>query len=398
MGLPPRHRRAGGGRIVSAGPIEIVEREFGELALNMGPQHPSTHGVLRLVLHLSGETVVKAIPVIGYLHRGVEKLSEHLAYDQLAPVYERDDYLAPTHNSNAYVLAVERLGAISVPRRAQWLRALVSEWQRVSSHLVWLGTLGLDLGGALGGGTTLYMYCFREREKILDFLEQLTGTRYHTNFNLIGGARYDLDASMAARSNALAADVEKALSELWSMSGGNPIFQERTRGVGVVSKDLAMGVGTTGPTLRGSGIAYDVRKASPYDAYSELVFETVTRTAGDAEARFQVRYDEIAVSLELVRQLVDGLPEGPIFTRKPLKNPKATKLPKGEVYAAVESPRGELGFHIVSDGSAKPYRLKINAPSYKNLQLVPHILPGGFVADVVATLGSLDPVLGDVDR
>jgi NADH-quinone oxidoreductase subunit D len=196
---------------VSAHPVEIVEREFGELALNMGPQHPSTHGVLRLVLHLSGETVIKAMPVIGYLHRGVEKLSEHLAYDQLAPVYERDDYLAPTANSNAYVLAVEKLGAIAVPRRAQWLRAFLSEWQRVSSHLVWLGTLGLDLGGALGGGTTLYMYCFREREKILDFMEKLTGTRFHTNFNLVGGVRYDLDAAMAAKSDALAAGIEAVM-------------------------------------------------------------------------------------------------------------------------------------------------------------------------------------------
>ncbi len=383
---------------MSAEPVTIVEREFGELALNMGPQHPSTHGVLRLVLHLSGETVVRAVPVIGYLHRGVEKLSEHLAYDQLAPVYERDDYLAPTANSNAYVLAVEKLGSIDVPKRAQWLRAFVSEWQRVSSHLVWLGTLGLDLGGALGGGTSLYMYCFRERETILDFLETLTGTRFHTNFNLVGGVRYDLTAEMAQRSDALAARIEAALAELWAMSGGNAIFQERTRGVGVISKDLAQGVGVTGPTLRGSGIAQDIRKTAPYDAYGELDFPTVTRSAGDAEARFQVRMEEIGVSLRLVRQIAGGLPAGPIFSRKPIKNPKATKLPKGEVYAAVESPRGELGFHIVSDGSPKPYRLKINAPSFKNLQVVPHLLPGGLVADVVAILGSLDPVLGDVDR
>jgi NADH-quinone oxidoreductase subunit D len=381
-----------------SGPLSVVEREFGELALNMGPQHPSTHGVLRLVLHLSGETVVKASPVIGYLHRGVEKLSEHLAYDQLAPVYERDDYLAPTFNSNAFVIAVERLGGISVPRRARWLRAFVGEWQRISSHLVWLGTLGLDLGGALGGGTTLYMYCFREREKILDFLEELTGTRFHTNFNIIGGARYDLTPALASTSNALAEGLRAALPELWSLSGGTPIFVERTRGVGVITRDLAMGIGVTGPTLRASGIDYDVRRSAPYDAYEEFPVDVVTRTAGDAEARFQVRFDEIRVSLSLVDRIVEGLPPGPIFSRKPLKNPKTTKLPKGEVYAAVESPRGELGFHIVADGSAKPYRLKINAPSFKNLQTVGHILPGGLLADVVATLGSLDPVLGDVDR
>ena len=383
---------------VSAAPIEVVEREFGELALNMGPQHPSTHGVLRLVLHLSGETVVKAMPVIGYLHRGVEKLSEHLAYDQLAPVYERDDYLSPTSNSNAYVLAVEKLGGIEVPRRAQWVRALACEWQRIASHLVWLGTLGLDLGGALGGGTTLYMYCFREREKILDWLEALTGTRFHTNVNMVGGVRYDPDAASRAESTAMASEIEAALPELWSMSGGNPIFQERTRGVGVISKDLALGVGVTGPTLRASGVAYDVRAASPYDAYRELPPKVVTRTAGDAEARFQVRFEEIGVSLALVRTITEGLPAGPIFSRKPIKNPKATKLPAGEAYAAVESPRGELGFHIVSDGGPKPYRLKINAPSFKNLQVIPHVVPGGLLADVVATLGSLDPVMGDVDR
>lgn len=378
--------------------VEVVEREFGELALNMGPQHPSTHGVLRLVLHLSGETVVKAIPAIGYLHRGVEKLSEHLAYDQLAPVYERDDYLAPTSNSLAYCLAVERLGSIDVPRRARWLRAFVAEWQRVASHLVWLGTLGLDLGGALGGGTTLYMWCFREREKILDFLEALTGTRFHTNVNMIGGCRYDLDAALAARSGELASEIAAALPDLRALSGDNAIFRERTRGVGVISRDLALSVGVTGPTLRGSGIDHDVRRFAPYDAYPELRFAVPTRTAGDAEARYQVRFEEMSVSLGLVRDLVEGLPAGPIFSRKPIKNPKSVKLPAGETYVAVESPRGELGIHLVSEGGSKPHRLKIKAPSFSNLQVVPHLLPGGLVADVVAVLGSLDPVMGDVDR
>ena len=378
--------------------VTVVEREFGELALNMGPQHPSTHGVLRLLLHLSGETVVKAKPSIGYLHRGVEKLSEHLAYDQLAPVYERDDYLSPTSNSLAYCIAVERLGSIEVPRRGRWVRAFVSEWQRIASHLVWLGTLGLDLGGALGGGTTLYMYCFREREKILDFLEALTGTRFHTNVNMIGGCRYDLDAASAKASDALASAIEASLPELDAISGGTPMFQERTRGVGIISPDLALSVGVTGPTLRGSGIVHDVRTAVPYDAYDELKPVVPVKTAGDAEARYQVRMEEIRASLTLVRAIVAGLPAGPIFSRKPIKNPKATKLPAGEVYAAVESPRGELGIHLVSEGGPKPHRLKIRGPSFANLQVVEHLLPGGLVADVVAILGSLDPVMGDVDR
>ena len=196
----------------------VVERELGELALNMGPQHPSTHGVLHLTLHLQGETVVKVVPGIGYLHRGVEKLSESLGYDQLAPVFERNDYLGPTANSLAFVITAEKLGTLAVPRRGAWLRCLVAEFQRIASHLVWLGTLGLDLGGALGGGTTLYMYCFREREKILDFMEELTGTRFHTNFNLIGGARYDLSAEAAARARSLADEMEGCLSELHSMT------------------------------------------------------------------------------------------------------------------------------------------------------------------------------------
>jgi NADH-quinone oxidoreductase subunit D len=378
--------------------VRVVEREFGELALNMGPQHPSTHGVLHLTLHLRGETVVKAIPGIGYLHRGVEKLSEALAYDQLAPVFERDDYLGPTANSLGFVIAAERLGAFKVPERGAWLRTMVAELQRIASHLVWLGTLGLDLGGALGGGTTLYMYCFREREKILDYMEELTGTRFHTNFNLIGGARYDLTAAMAARARDLVAGLEGALVELRSMTGDNAVFRARTADIGIIPRDLALGVGVTGPVLRASGVPFDVRRAAPYDAYPDLDFDIPTREAGDALARFEVRMEEIAQSARIVRQILDGLPAGPIFSRKALKNPKAGRLPAGEVYAAVESPRGELGFYLVADGSAKPYRLKINAPSFCNLQVIPHIAPGLLLADVIATLGSLDPVLGDVDR
>jgi NADH-quinone oxidoreductase subunit D len=381
-----------------AQPIEIVEREFGELALNMGPQHPSTHGVLRLTLHLRGETVVKAIPGIGYLHRGVEKLSESLAYDQLAPVFERDDYLGPTANSLGFVVAAERYGGFEVPRRGAWLRTLVAELQRVASHLVWLGTLGLDLGGALGGGTTLYMYCFREREPILDFMEELTGTRFHTNYNLIGGARYDVTPELAAKARALADGFDRMLGELHSMTGASTVFRRRTVSVGVIPRELALGVGVTGPVLRGSGVPFDVRRAMAYDAYPELDFEVPVREAGDAFARFEVRMAEIEQSARLVRQILDGLPSGPLFSRKPLKNPKATRLKEGEAYGAVESPRGELGYYLVADGSAKPYRLKINAPSFNNLQVVPHIAPGMLLADMIATLGSLDPVLGDVDR
>jgi NADH-quinone oxidoreductase subunit D len=380
------------------GEVEVVEREFGELALNMGPQHPSTHGVLHLTLHLRGEVVVKAIPGIGYLHRGVEKLSESLGYDQLAPIYERDDYLGPTANSLAFVLAVEKMIGSEVPRRGAWIRTMLGELQRISSHLVWLGTLGLDLGGALGGGTTLYMYCFREREKILDFMEELTGTRFHTNMNMIGGARYDIEADGAAKARKLAAEMEGSLDELRSMTAKSGIFRARMRGIGVISKELALEVGVTGPVLRASGVGFDLRREHPYDAYGELEFDVPVRTAGDNEARVEVRLEEMAQSARMVRQVIDGLPEGPIANRKPLRNPKGTKVAAGEAYGAVESPRGELGFYIVADGSAYPYRVKINAPSFCNLQVVQHVAPGLLLADLIATLGSLDPVLGDIDR
>jgi NADH-quinone oxidoreductase subunit D len=380
------------------GEVKVVEREFGELALNMGPQHPSTHGVLHLTLHLRGEVVVRAIPGIGYLHRGVEKLSESLGYDQLAPVFERDDYLGPTANSLAFVLAVERMIGSEVPRRGAWLRTMLCELQRIASHLVWLGTLGLDLGGALGGGTTLYMYCFREREKLLDFMEEFTGTRFHTNLNMIGGARYDIEAETAAKAAGLATEMENCIDEMQSMTGKSGIFQARMRGIGVIPKELALDVGVTGPVLRGSGIPFDLRRARPYDAYGELDFDIPTRSAGDNEARFEVRMEEIAQSARTVKQIVEGLPTGPIANRKPLRNPKGTKVAAGESYGAVESPRGELGFYIVADGTPFPYRLKINAPSFCNLQVVQHVAPGLLLADVIATLGSLDPVLGDIDR
>ncbi len=378
--------------------IQVVEKEFGELAMNMGPQHPSTHGVLRLVLHLSGETIVRAEPVIGYLHRGVEKLSEELGYDQLAPIFERDDYLAPTANSLAFVHVVEKAAKVDVPPRAKYLRSLMAELQRVASHLVWLGTFGLDLGGALGGGTTVFMYCFREREKLLDIFETWTGTRFHTNFNLVGGVRYDLSPELADTIRKVVGEIRTALDEILALTLDSPVFLERTRGVGVISRELALSVGVVGPVLRASGVPFDLRKVAPYDAYAELEFDVPVREEGDVLARFEVRVEEIRQSLRMAEQILDRLPDGPIFSRKPIKNPKVFRIPEGEHYAAVESPRGELGMYLVTDGTFKPYRLKINAPSFANLQVVPHILPGHLVADVVAILGSLDPVLGDVDR
>ncbi len=376
----------------------VIERDFGELAINMGPQHPSTHGVFRLELHLRGETVVKVTPHIGYLHRGVEKLSETLEYDMLPPIYERDDYLSPTANSLAFVLAVEKLTGIEVPRRANYLRVITAELQRLASHLVWLGTFGLDLGGSLGGGSTLFLYCFRERERIMDLMEALTGTRFHTNMNQIGGVRYDVYDGFDRDVVKTLDYLEKRISEYKEMLENNPIFLERTKDVGIVPQELAKEVGASGPVLRASGVAYDIRKNKPYSAYQEFNFQVPVGTKGDAYDRYTVRLKEMKESLSIVRQSLGGLPEGPIHSRKPVKTPSLFKPPKGEAYAAVESPRGELGVFLVSDGSSKPYRVKVRSPSFSNIAIIPHILPGHLVADTVTILGSLDPVFGDVDR
>jgi NADH-quinone oxidoreductase subunit D len=376
----------------------VIEREFGELAVNMGPQHPSTHGVFRLELHLRGETVIKVTPHIGYLHRGVEKLSETLEYDMLPPIYERDDYLSPTANSLAFVLAVEKLAGIEVPRRANYLRVLVAELQRVASHLVWLGTFGLDLGGSLGGGSTLFLYCFRERERIMDLMETLTGTRFHTNMNQIGGVRYDVYAGFDLDVLKTIDYLEKQIGEYEEMLENNPIFLERTKDVGIVPPELAKEVGASGPVLRASGISYDIRRNKPYSAYQEFKFLVPVGTKGDAYDRYAVRLKEMKESISITQQALKGLPEGSIHSRKPVKIASLFKPPKGEVYTAVESPRGELGVFLVSDGTSKPYRVKLRSPSFSNTALIPHILPGHLVADAVTILGSLDPVFGDVDR
>ena len=326
----------------------VIEQDFGDLALNMGPQHPSTHGVFRLKLHLEGEKINKVESFLGYLHRGVEKLTEKLDYDMIPPVLERDDYLSPTSNSLGFINTVESMCDIEVPDRASYIRILVAEFQRISSHLVALGTYGLDLGGALGGGASLFLYCFREREKILDFMEALTGTRFHTNINQVGGIRYDLNDSTIKQANDL--------------------------------------------------ISFDLRKDSPYEKYSELEFIVPIGQIGDAYDRTMVRMKETIQSLNICEQVLDKLPQGPISSRKPIKSAKLLKPPKGSHYKAVESPRGELGFFIVSDGTSIPYRMKIRAPSFSNLSIVEKLLPDTYIADAVVILGSLDPVFGDVDR
>ena len=377
---------------------KIIEKDFGDLALNMGPQHPSTHGVFRLKLHLEGERINRVESYLGYLHRGVEKLSENLDYDMIPPVLERDDYLSPTSNSLGFINTIEEMCNIEVPKRASYLRVLIAEMQRISSHLVALGTYGLDLGGALGGGASLFLYCFREREKILDVLETITGTRFHTNMNQVGGVRYDVNEESLKKTHELIEYLKPNLTEYFDVISNDEIFMQRTKNIGVISKDLVLSSGGSGPVARGSGINYDIRKNNSYEVYDNFSFEIPIGSNGDSYDRTIVRMKETLESIKIIEQVLSSLPEGALCSRKPLKSAKLLKPPKGSHYKAIESPRGELGFFIVSDGSSMPYRMKIRAPSFSNLSIVEKLLPGTYIADAVVILGSLDPVFGDVDR
>tara|TARA_B100000131_G_scaffold117769_1_gene114667 strand:- start:107298 stop:108440 length:1143 start_codon:yes stop_codon:yes gene_type:complete len=377
---------------------KIIEKDFGDLALNMGPQHPSTHGVFRLKLHLEGEKINRVESYLGYLHRGVEKLTENLDYDMIPPVLERDDYLSPTSNSLGFINTIEEMCNIEVPKRASYLRVLIAELQRISSHLVALGTYGLDLGGALGGGASLFLYCFREREKILDVLEVITGTRFHTNMNQVGGVRYDVNDESLNKIKDLINYLKPKLNEYYNVISNDEIFMKRTKNIGIITKELVMSSGGSGPVARGSGINYDIRKNNSYEIYDELSFEIPIGKNGDSYDRTMVRMRETIESIKIIEQILEKLPEGALCSRKPLKSAKLLKPPKGSHYKAIESPRGELGFFIVSDGTSMPYRMKIRAPSFSNLSIVEKLLPETYIADAVVILGSLDPVFGDVDR
>ena len=379
----------------------VVELGYGgneRLTMNMGPQHPSAHGVFRAILTLEGETVVAIDAVIGYLHRCHEKLGETLTYVQYPSIASKTDYVAAMTAELAYVSAVEQVGKVEVPRRAQYLRVLVAELQRIASHCLWLGTWCMDMGGALGGGATVFLYAFRERETILDLFEALTGARLLYGFHQVGGTRYDLPAGWDARCRETIALVERRIGEYEAMLEGNAFFLVRTQGVGVISRELAQEVGVVGPLIRGSGVNYDVRRAKPYSSYEDFSFTVPVETAGDCYARYRVRMVEFRESIKIVRQVLDGLPEGPISSRPGVKSVGQVRVAKGEGYAPIEGPRGELGCYLVSDGGPKPYRLKWRGASFTNLSILPHILPGHKVADVVAIMGSVDPVFGEVDR
>jgi NADH-quinone oxidoreductase subunit D len=368
------------------------------LMVNMGPQHPSAHGVFRAILTLRGETVVAVDAVIGYLHRCHEKLAETLTYAQYPSIASKTDYVAAMTSEFAYVLAAEKIGAVEVPKRAQYLRVAVAELQRVASHLLWLGTWCMDMGGALGGGATIFLYTIRERELVLDLFESLVGARLLYGFFQVGGVRYDVPEGWARECRTTLDVIETRIAEYERMLEENPFFLARARGVGFISRELAEDVGVAGPLLRGSGIAYDLRRAAPYSSYEDFSFAVPVEPEGDCFARYRVRMAEFRESITIVRQVLDGLPEGPISSRTALKSVAQIRIQKGEAYARVEGPRGEVGCYLIADGSPKPYRMKWRGASFSNLAVLPHVIPGHKVADVVAIMGSVDPVFGEVDR
>src|SRR5688500_9143212 len=368
------------------------------LMMNMGPQHPSAHGVFRAILTLEGETVVGVDAVIGYLHRCHEKLGETLTYVQYPTIASKTDYVSAMTAELAYVAAVELVGKIDVPRRAQYLRVIAAELQRVASHCLWLGTWCMDMGGALGGGATIFLYAIRERELILDLFETLTGARLLYGFHQVGGTRYDLPAGWTQKCRETLAVIAQRLGEYEAMLEDNAFFLVRTQGVGVVSRELAEDLGVAGPLLRGSGVAYDLRTAAPYSSYEDFGVQVPVETAGDCYARYRVRMADFRESIRIVHAALDGLPEGPISSRPGVKSVGQVRVAKGEGYSRIEGARGEVGCYLVADGGPKPYRLKWRGASFSNLAVLPHIIPGHKVADVVAIMGSVDPVFGEVDR
>lgn len=380
--------------------IRHYDPEADLMMLHYGPQHPSTHGVFRMDLHLDGEIIVKAVPYVGYLHRAVEKLCEKLGYVQQTPIVDKNDYVAPMTNEQALNMAFEKLLNVEVPRRARYIRTLLAELNRIASHLLAMGTFCLDLGGALGGGSTVFIHMFRERELILDLFEDLTGSRFHYNTHTIGGQRHDIPAGWAAKVKSALDVIESRFPEYGEMSLNNSIFKARTVGVGVLDADLAVELGITGPNLRASGVDHDLRRDAPYHAYDELEVNVAVEKEGDCYARSMARYREMVESVRLCRLLVDGIPEGPINGYKPVRQPTMVKIAAGQVYVGIETPRGELGTFVIAGGDTptSPYRLKIRSPSLHALSAVPYLMVGATVSDAVAILGSLDPIMGEVDR
>lgn len=384
------------------------------MVLNMGPQHPSTHGVLRLVLEIDGEIVVRLYPEIGYLHTGIEKTCEAKFYQQIVPLTDRVDYLGPMNNNLCYALAVEKLLGLEIPEKAQWLRVLLSELTRINSHLIWLGTHAMDIGAL-----TVFLYTFREREDILRIFEMVSGQRMMTSYIRVGGLAMEPPLDFLPRVQAFIKGFPEKIDEYANLLSGNPIFYNRLKNVGFLSADDAIELACSGPILRASGVDWDIRKAMPYSGYEKFDFKVPVATEGDCWARYDVRLEEMRQSVKIIQQAIDGMPEGAIKADAPkiiLPDREQMKtqmealihhfkivtegfpVPAGEVYQNIESGHGQVGYYIVSDGTAKPYRVHMRYPSFASLQALETMCQGRLLADVVAVIGSIDIVLGEIDR
>ncbi len=385
------------------------------MTLNMGPQHPSTHGVLRVVLELDGETIITAVPDIGFLHTGIEKECEVKTWQQAVTLTDRVDYLANLSNNLVYALAVEKLiGDLDIPPKAQWMRVMLAELSRLNSHLVWLGTHALDIGAM-----TVFFYCFREREDILRIFEMFSGQRMMTSYIRIGGLALEPPRGWQDRVGKFINAFPSKVDEYEELLDANPIWKRRTQGVGFTALEDLLDLGVTGPMIRAAGVAWDIRKSEPYSSYDQFNFEICTRTENDVYARYRVRLGEMRQSARIVKQALEGMPEGAwqadapkivLPEREKMKTQmealihhfkivtEGFRVPAGEVFQAVESPRGEIGYYVVSNGTSKPYRVYMRTPSFGNLQALPALLEGRLLADSIASLGSMDFVLGDTDR
>lgn len=394
--------------------ITVEDALENEMILNMGPQHPATHGVLRLVLRLDGETVVACVPELGYLHRGYEKLAENMTYYEFIPHTDRLDYLSPMANNVAWVLAVEKLAGIEAPPRAQYIRMMVAELARITSHLVAIGAFAMDVGAM-----TIFLWTLREREKVMDIWDMLCGARFTNSYTRLGGVANDIPPDALAKTKWFIDQFDDNLTECEKLINTNRIFVERVDGVGVISKEDAIDLGFSGPNLRASGVEYDIRRAQPYLKYDQIDFKIPVYTEGDSLARYFVRLDEMRESAKIVRQVLEKMPEGEIILNKPKKVlPHKTEVytkmeelihdfmivnyginpPEGEIYHSIEGSKGELGFYLVSKGEGHPWKCKIRSPSFNNLQSLPKLVVGHMISDVVAIIGSIDPIMGEADK
>lgn len=394
--------------------ITIEDALENEMILNMGPQHPATHGVLRVLLRLDGETVIGCVPELGYLHRGYEKMAENMSYYEFIPHTDRLDYISPMANNVAWVLAVEKLAGIEVPPRAQYIRMMVAELARITSHLVAVGAFAMDVGAL-----TVFLWTLREREKVLDIWDILCGARFTNSYTRIGGVANDAPPEALAKVKWFIDQFDENLTECEKLLNSNRIFIERLEGIGVISGELALDLGMTGPSLRASGIEFDLRRATPYLKYNEVDFNIPTYTEGDSLARYFVRVDEMRESAKIVRQILEKMPQGEVLANNPKKVlPHKTEIytrmeelihdfmivnfginpPVGEIYHAIEGSKGELGFYLVSKGEGHPWKCKIRSPSFNNLQALPYLVKGHMISDVVAIIGSIDPIMGEADK